>query len=153
MLVYIKHPICNMLGATAGISRYHTSPTKILFQIFVSIVNKKFLRVIFTSIFPQLAVLFCFNSKLLDLFLCLIFHNLLVFLCLLQTHYNFGWNLKLILKLGSHHSDKLHCPSLTPEINVVRSIKGLSPNLHHWQWVGHKFIAEPRGLSSMWEKI
>lgn len=153
MLVYLKHPICNMLGATASISRYLTSPTKILFQIFLSIVNKKFIHVMFTSIFPQLAVFFCFNNKLLDWFLCIIFHNLLVFLCLLRTHSNFGWNLKFIPKLGPHHSDKLHCQSLTPEINVVRTIKGFSPNLHHWQWVGHKFIAEICGLSSMWEKI
>ena len=40
-----------------------------------------------------------------------------------------------LFKLGSHRGDKLHCPSSSPEINVVGTIKVSSFNLHRQRWV------------------
>ena len=40
------------------------------------------------------------------------------------------------IKLASHHGDNVLCPSSSPEVNMMRTIKGSSSNLYRWRWVG-----------------
>ena len=59
------------------------------------------------------------------------------FVKILQSrHFNiFGINYKcfrnILIKFGSHRGDELHLPSSSPVINLVGTIRGSSPHLHH----------------------
>ena len=56
----------------------------------------------------------------------------------------------MLLKLGYHRGDEVHRPTSSPAIDLVRTIKSLSSNLHRqrwvWRWKSKDF--DIHGLSS-----
>ena len=41
-----------------------------------------------------------------------------------------------LVKLGFHRDDGMHCPTSSPAISLVKTIKGLSSNLNYLRWLG-----------------